>query len=302
MAAGLLAPSVAEFRPSDSLTRGELAEAIAALGGSFAAGGDPSRAVKLRELDTALVRLLGLQRAAKLFRAALVTAGLAPTGFAGTEVLARLIGLRLNHPEADDRLELLPSDPVTRAETAYSLARVLAVRGSGDVEGIASQAASFSLPELSEWQRTVLRRAVRFVGWPYIWGGSSEVQQAPFGRTVAGGFDCSGLVWRVYKLEPFDGAPELAGTLRGRTTYTMSGEVQRALRIPFDALAPADVVFFGSDGPSSKPGQVGHMGLYLGNGWFIHSSSRGTTIAPLEDWYASSFAWARRPLAEAGLV
>jgi cell wall-associated NlpC family hydrolase len=258
--------------------------------------------VKVRELDAALVRLLGLKKRAKQFRAVLVSAGLAPTSFAGTEVIARLLGLRLNHPESHDRLELLPSDPITRAETAYSLARVLAVRGSGDVQGVASEAASFSLPELTDWQRTVLKRAVRFVGWPYIWGGSSEVQQAPFGKTVPGGFDCSGFVWRVYKLEPFAGAPELSATLRGRTTYTMSGEVAKAKRIALDALRPADVIFFGSNGPRSKPGQVGHMGIYLGNGWFIHSSSRGTTIAPLEGWYEESFAWARRPLAEANLT
>jgi hypothetical protein len=34
----------------------------------------------------------------------------------------------------------------------------------------------------------------------------------------------------------------------------------------------------------------------------VHSSSRGTTIAPLDGWYVASFAWARRPLAEAGLA
>ena len=215
--------------------------------------------------------------------------------------MARLLGLRTNHPQPDEALELLPNDAVTRAETAFSVAAVLAARASGATEGVASQVAAFALPTLSDWQQRVLARAVRFVGWPYIWGGSSERKQAPFGRTVPGGFDCSGLAWRVYKLEPFDGASVLADTLEGRTTYTMSGEVGPDRRIPFDQLAPADVLFFGSRGPSSKPGQVTHMGIYLGNGWMIHSSSRGTTVAPLAGWYVSAFAWARRPLAEAGL-
>ncbi len=120
--------------------------------------------------------------------------------------------------------------------------------------------------------------------------------------TVPGGFDCSGFVWRVYKLQPFDDAPALAAVLRGRTTYAMSGEVARALRIDPSALMPGDVLFFGSRGTKSKPSEIGHMGIYVGNGWFVHSSSGGVTLQPLQGWYATELAWARRPLAEAGLV
>jgi cell wall-associated NlpC family hydrolase len=43
------------------------------------------------------------------------------------------------------------------------------------------------------------------------------------------------------------------------------------------------------------------MGIYLGNGWFIHSSDYGVALATLTGWYANEFAWGRRPLAEAGL-
>ena len=90
--------------------------------------------------------------------------------------------------------------------------------------------------------------------------------------------------------------------LEGRTTYTMSGEVPVAKRIPLAKLQPADVIFFGAAGPKSKPAQVDHMGIYLGNGWFIHSSAYGVAVAQLSGWYAQRFAWGRRPLAEAGLV
>jgi cell wall-associated NlpC family hydrolase len=301
VSAGLLSPTVEGFRPLDPLTKGELSEALVALGGSPLAG-NPSLRVKLRELDAALVRLLGLAPSAKHLRAALTGAGLEPRVYTGTEVVARLLGLRLNHPQAEESLELLPNDPVTRAEAAYSLARVLELRAGDVPAAIAGQAASFSLPVLTDWQRQVLARAVRFVGYPYIWGGSSERAQAPFGKRAPGGFDCSGFVWRVYKLQPFPGAPSLSSTLKGRTTYVMSGEVGVGRRIGFDALQPADVLFFGDRGPKSKPAQVGHMGIYLGGGWMVHSSSRGTTIAPLDGWYVASFAWARRPLAEAGLA
>jgi cell wall-associated NlpC family hydrolase len=302
VAAGLMAPSVDEFRSEDVLTKGELAEVLALLGKPPAtAPASPARPVKLRELDAALVRLLGLGRAAKRLRATLVAAGLAPPSYAGTEAVARLLGLRVNHPQPEDPIEPGPNDPVTRAETAYSLARLLDARANGLTASVGEQVASFVPPELSDWQRRVLDRAVRFIGYPYIWGGSSEQPQAPFGIAVPGGFDCSGFVWRVYKLEPFEEAPQLAETLRGRTTYAMSGEVARELRIPFDQIQPADILFFGEKGPKSKPGQIGHMGIYLGGGWMVHSSSRGTTVTTLAGWYTDRFAWARRPLAEAGL-
>ena len=44
-------------------------------------------------------------------------------------MVARLLGLRTNHPAGQDDLELLPSDPVTRAETAYSVAQILRFKG-----------------------------------------------------------------------------------------------------------------------------------------------------------------------------
>ena len=65
----------------------------------------------------------------------------------------------------------------------------------------------------------------------------------------------------------------------------MSGEVPRAKRIPFAKLQPADVLFFGAAGPRSKPAQVDHTGIYLGNGWFIHSSGQGVYLSTLTGWY-----------------
>jgi cell wall-associated NlpC family hydrolase len=105
----------------------------------------------------------------------------------------------------------------------------------------------------------------------------------------------------VYKLEPFAGAPTLSGVLKGRTTYAMSGEVARSARIAHADLEPGDLVFFGSRGPKSKPVEVGHMGIYVGSGWMVHSSDRGATLVPMTGWYETRFAWGRRPLAEAGL-
>jgi cell wall-associated NlpC family hydrolase len=137
-----------------------------------------------------------------------------------------------------------------------------------------------------------------------VWGGTSErPQQLWNGRRLPGGFDCSGFVWRVFKLEPFAGASALATVLRGRTTFDMSGEVPPAQRVRKpESLQPADLIFQGAKGAKSKPAQVDHAGIYLGGGWFVHSSGHGTTLRPFEGWYRDRFAWARRPLREAGLA
>ena len=134
-----------------------------------------------------------------------------------------------------------------------------------------------------------------------MWGGESESKESPFGPQKHGGFACSGFVWRVYNLQAYANEGKLADVLRGRTTYAMSGEVAAGARIPLAELQPADVLFFGARGPRSKPSQVNHTAIYLGNGWFIQSSEYGVAVAQLAGWYATRFAWARRPLAEAGL-
>lgn len=261
---------------------------------------EPAKAVTLAELDRVLVKALGLAPAAEKVRTALVRAGLKPPAHAGTETIARLIGLRFNHPAKEDDLELLPDEPVTRAEAAYSVAAALGF-GADSQAWVTELASSLELPELSGWQRKILATAVHYVGYPYVWGGTSPATETPAGVTAPGGFDCSGFVWRVYKLTPYAGSGPLASILRGRTTYQMSGEVGKAARIyKTQNLKPGDVLFFGR-GPRSKPGEVDHTGIYLGGGWMVHSSGNGTTIVPFDGWYARSFAWARRPLREAGL-
>jgi cell wall-associated NlpC family hydrolase len=301
VAAGLMTKEVAA-RPNDSLTRGALETLVAGLTHAApAAPSTPAATVTMTALDSRLVTMLGLGDAAKLFTQGAKTAGLTPPARFGTEAVARLLGLRTNHPASLDALELLPNEAATRAEAAFSAARILRFGEwqSGSTQELAT---SFVLPALTPWQKRILTTAVRFTGYPYVWGGESEFQESPFGPQVHGGFDCSGFVWRVYKMQPYQNAGRLSEALKGRTTYVMSGEVPAAKRIAFAKLQPADVIFFGAKGPRSKPAQVNHMGIYLGNGWFIHSSGYGVAVATLSGWYETRFAWGRRPLAEAGLV
>ncbi len=307
--AGLLAPGAAEFRPDDTLTQAELAEALAAVTATAETppataykANKPTQPVTIRELDAALVSFVGLADPARAVTAALRDAGLQPKKGTGTETVARLLGFRLNHPQGQDALELAAGDPATRAEAAYSLARLLEL-SSWDTDAVEHAVETFVIPVLTGLQREILTRAVSFVGMPYIWGGTSEREQTVFGAIVPGGFDCSGFVWRVLKLQPFDDATALASVLRGRTTYEMSGEVPLAQRIrKVEQLQPGDVLFQGARGPQSKPAEVDHAGIYLGGGWFVHSSGNGVTLHPFDGWYRERFAWARRPLREAGLA
>ena len=299
---GLMAKTVASFRPTDPLTQGELATLVAGLTKQpTASAAKSSTRVTVAQLDARLVRALGLSDAAKSFSDGARAAKLTTPSRFGTETVARLLGLRTNHPARHDDLELLPSDPVTRAETAYSVALILRFNG-WEAQYAEDAAATFELPRVGAWQKRVLDTAVRLVGFPYVWGGTSEKPEAPFGVPAHGGFDCSGFVWRVYKLQAYPGGAALASTIKGRTTYQMSGEVPKTKRIAYAKLAPGDVVFFGPAGPRSRPASIGHAGIYLGAGWMIHSSGQGVAVTPLTGWYRQQFAWGRRPLAEAGLV
>jgi cell wall-associated NlpC family hydrolase len=265
---------------------------------------DPAAPETMTQLDRSLVQAVGLGKAAKQFVQGARADGLAVPSRFGTEVVARLLGLRINHPAAQDFIELRPQDPATRAEAAYSAAQILSfgnVTDSWQVADVKNLAATFSLPVVNDWQRQILDVAFSKIGMPYIWGGTSDNTETEFGVTSRGGYDCSGFVWRVYKLQSYANEGNLASTLRGRTTYTMSVEVPRSERIPFKKLQPADVIFFGTHGSTSRGPQIFHTAIYVGNGWFIQSSDRGVALAQLTGWYKHKFAWGRRPLREAAL-
>jgi cell wall-associated NlpC family hydrolase len=331
----LMAKSVRKFRPNAALTKQTLANLVADLQtqlasppppppdsgsgstdttgtGTTTTGGttttpavsDPGAHITMAQLDRNLVYALGLKKAAKEFTQGAQAAGISvPTRF-GTEVVARLLGLRINHPAAQDFLELRPQDPATRAEAAYSAAQILGfgyLEDSWQIAQVQSLADTFALPQLNDWQKQILRVAFSKIGMPYVWGGTSDNTEVDFGVTARGGYDCSGFVWRVYKLQSYPNEGSLADTLQGRTTYTMSVEVPRSKRIAFRKLQPADVIFFGDKGSRSSGSQIFHTAIYVGNGWFIQSSDYGVAFARLTSWYKKKFAWGRRPLHEAGL-
>jgi cell wall-associated NlpC family hydrolase len=98
----------------------------------------------------------------------------------------------------------------------------------------------------------VLMRAIGLVGTPYLYGGN----------TPQSGFDCSGLVTYVYR--------DMLDLRLPRTSRALA-EVQGP-RIAPEKLAAADLVFFGSKG------SVSHVGIYVGEGRFVHAPSTGGTV------------------------
>ena len=105
-----------------------------------------------------------------------------------------------------------------------------------------------------------------------------------YGSTGRGGaYDCSAFTGSVFAKN---------GIILPRTAAEQLG---RGTRIDRDHLQPGDLVFF-----SSRIARVGHVGIYYGNGTFIHcsSSKNGVTISRLdEQYYASHYVGATRVLA-----
>lgn len=114
------------------------------------------------------------------------------------------------------------------------------------------------------------RTAERFVGIPYRWGGD----------TVIDGMDCSGFVRAVYNL---------CGVNIPRTSreqFQVGDDVGR------DSLKDGDLVFFGSSASS-----INHVGIYVGDGKFVHAPRRGDEIkvsALDEAYFSKRFIGARR--------
>ncbi|MHC1684041.1 MAG: NlpC/P60 family protein [Clostridiaceae bacterium] len=99
-------------------------------------------------------------------------------------------------------------------------------------------------------QSNVLSYATQFLGTPYVWGGSTPIP----------GFDCSGFMQYVYKH---------FGINISRTTYT---QIYDGVEVDKNNLQVGDLVFFGD---YNSPY---HVGMYAGNGMYIHAPQTGDVI------------------------
>ena len=94
---------------------------------------------------------------------------------------------------------------------------------------------------------SVVSIALQYLGVPYVWGGASP----------ATGFDCSGFVMYVFAQLGVS-LPHHAASMYAYGTP-----------VPYDQLAPGDLVFFSG---------LGHMGIYIGNGQFVHAPHTGDVV------------------------
>jgi cell wall-associated NlpC family hydrolase len=135
--------------------------------------------------------------------------------------------------------------------------------------------ASGASEEAARLTASVVETALAAMGSPYQWGG-----------TDANGFDCSGLIQFAYAKH---------GVLLPRISRGQARMGQATDR-DVAGLRPGDILAFSNDGSS----QVSHVGLYVGGGQFIHSSSTGVKLSSLgaEDgdgrWWRQRWVGARR--------
>ena len=146
-----------------------------------------------------------------------------------------------------------PAAPWSRV---FPLACGLALAGCGHAPVRDAPVAARSWPMVAPADpakaNAVLMRALSLVGTPYRYGGN----------TPEGGFDCSGLVDYVFR--------DMLDLRLPRTARELAG--WEGPRIAPERLATADLVFFGN------AGQVSHVGIYVGEGRFVHAPSTGGTV------------------------
>jgi len=156
------------------------------------------------------------------------------------------------------------------ASRQLALARQARERIATQPNGFSGLGIGASTPEASVTPPSqysgVVGIAMRYLGTPYVWAGASP-----------GGFDCSGFVMYVFAQ---------VGVSLPHSSYAQYGY---GVSVPSDQLEPGDLVFF--DG-------LGHVGIYIGGGEFIHSPHTGDVvkISSLSGWYADNFVGARRIL------
>lgn len=117
----------------------------------------------------------------------------------------------------------------------------------------------------------IAQYALQFVGYPYVYGGSSP-----------SGFDCSGFVRYVCSQKGYS------------VNRIASAQMDNGTPVSYSQLQPGDLVFF-NNGNSSK--RATHVGIYIGNGQFVHASTSttGVIISDMNSaYYTTGFVGARR--------
>ena len=151
-----------------------------------------------------------------------------------------------------------------QATAAAAAPPVLATALNSETSSSASEPAIAATPAPVARYGGVVGIAMQYLGTPYVYGGASP-----------SGFDCSGFVMYVYA--------QLGVSL----PHNAAAQYGSGTPVDRSQLQPGDLVFFNG---------LGHNGIYVGGGSFIHSPHTGDVvkISSLSGWYASTWVGARR--------
>jgi NlpC/P60 family len=286
--------TISDVPPTDRFFRWA---SVAVSNGWMTTDGDafrPADPVTMRDVHRALVLALGLGDLADGVDALHLRDGTSvttPPGL-GTLLIGMRLGLRYNH--GDESLDVGPDDALPRAEVAWSLYR--AANEPSYIESSLAPYADISLPNVSDRVLHVVEFGLKYVGYPYIWGGEWD-DASPNGYCCGsqprGGFDCSGLTWWLLKKpatgwDPTPPRPYAGWELAQRTSAQMAtvGDVD------WEDIRPGDTLFYDGDGD----GTVDHVDTYIGAGWALDSGSSngGVTVTRVANsWYEDHFVHAR---------
>jgi cell wall-associated NlpC family hydrolase len=145
----------------------------------------------------------------------------------------------------------------------------------GDAPIARVEAAVEAVAHLPERLQDMLVHAISLIGVKYKFGGNS----------AQSGFDCSGFVRHVF-------AESIALDLP-RNAYAMG---KLGARVEPDDLRPGDLVFY-----NTLRRSFSHVGIYLGEGRFVHAPSRGKSVEIVdmsEGYWKKRFNGARRMVAD----
>lgn len=133
-----------------------------------------------------------------------------------------------------------------------------------------------ALPDVADPQlQAFLDTALAQLGKPYVWGAEGP-----------NGFDCSGFVYYCLRQAGYD---------VDRATADMYSRFKKWKYVDKDDLQPGDLMFYYSDDKGDGD-HIGHIGIYIGNGYHIHASSDYgcIIICGVQGWYKSALAFGRR--------